>query len=261
MNSKGSEYMIQRCSEKHREMLMEYLYQDKVTNVFLIGDIINFGFNNDFQTVFMDFETEIKTVYLIYRSNLAISSRMNRIDMDFIEKVVEEYQITTINGKKELMEQVVLKDFIKEDCSIAKLDCLSNYANDKQVQRLTIDRLQEAFQQIVKIFPLTKIDGLLHALNTNTGRVFVYYVNGEIVSFASSTAECDDLAMIVRVGTLQEHRGYGYATKVVSALVQSLLSEGKTPVLFFSDPLASKIYYKIGFKDVGEYTIQRKDMV
>lgn len=261
MINKGSEYMIIRCSEKHREMLMEYLYQDKITNLFLIGDIINFGFNNDFQTVFMDFETEIKTIYLIYRSNLVISSKVNKVDVNFIEKIVDEYQIMVINGAKVVMDQVKLPKFKPENCTIAKLDCLSNYVNDRQIERLTIDRLQEVFQQILKVFPLTQIDSLSHQLKTNTGRTFLYYVENEIVSFASSTAECDDLAMIVMVGTLKEHRGFGYATKVVSALVQSLLSEGKTPVLFFSDSLAGKIYHKIGFKDVGKYTIQRKDVV
>lgn len=46
--------MMIRCSEKHRQECLAYLRQNPSLNLFLIGDIENYGFNQGFQTVFID---------------------------------------------------------------------------------------------------------------------------------------------------------------------------------------------------------------
>ena len=45
--------MMIRCSEKHRQECLAYLRQNPSLNLFLIGDIENYGFNQGFQTVFI----------------------------------------------------------------------------------------------------------------------------------------------------------------------------------------------------------------
>lgn len=56
--------MIQ-CTEKDREMLFSCLKEEAVYNTFLLADIEDFGFEEEFQTVFAEVENgECIGVYL-----------------------------------------------------------------------------------------------------------------------------------------------------------------------------------------------------
>ena len=48
--------MIQ-CTEKDREMLISCLKEEAAYNTFLLADIEDFGFEEEFQTVFAEVET------------------------------------------------------------------------------------------------------------------------------------------------------------------------------------------------------------
>ena len=48
--------MVIQCKEKDREMLLSFLKQEAVYNTFLIADIEDFGFEEEFQTVFAEVE-------------------------------------------------------------------------------------------------------------------------------------------------------------------------------------------------------------
>ncbi|CCP24134.1 GNAT family N-acetyltransferase [Mycoplasmopsis cynos] len=63
--------------------------------------------------------------------------------------------------------------------------------------------------------------------------------------------------MIGGVFTLNEHRGKGYANDCVLSLCLKLLNQNITPVLFFDNPIAGKMYYKIGFKDYSELFVTK----
>ena len=53
--------MVRECTEKDKEWLLAYLKEEAVYNTFLLADIEDFGFEESFQTVYMDEEQgEIK---------------------------------------------------------------------------------------------------------------------------------------------------------------------------------------------------------
>lgn len=81
--------------------------------------------------------------------------------------------------------------------------------------------------------------------------------DGIIVSSALTNAETADLAMIGGVWTPPEHRGQGLARATVSALCQRLLQAGKTPVLYWDNPSAGKVYGTLGFKPIGQWRAVR----
>ena len=58
--------MMIRCSEKHRQECLAYLRQNPSLNLFLIGDIENYGFNQGFQTVFIDKDEFVHGIYLVF---------------------------------------------------------------------------------------------------------------------------------------------------------------------------------------------------
>ena len=91
-----------------------------------------------------------------------------------------------------------------------------------------------------------------------TGRTYIIRnEEGVMVSSASSTAENSQSAMIVSVGTRPGYEKRGYATRCLEKLCSDLLAEGKTLCLFYDNPEAGNIYKRIGFKDIGMWSLVR----
>ncbi len=88
-------------------------------------------------------------------------------------------------------------------------------------------------------------------------RTYVAEVKGHLVAGASTSAESYDAAMIGGVWTLPHERDHGYSTAVVAALSAELLAEGRRPYLFYleDNAPASRVYKKIGFQDIGHWTV------
>ena len=75
---------------------------------------------------------------------------------------------------------------------------------------------------------------------------------------AKSTAENKTHAIIVGVGTHPQFRNKGYATKCISKICGELLNENKIPCLFYDNEEAGKIYKKLGFIKIGNWSICSK---
>lgn len=250
--------MILRCSEKHKDMCLEYLYRDKVRNLFIIGDIINYGFEADFQTVFIDVDNEIHTVYLVYRANLIVASYDNIIDNAFIEKVLNEYGIKSVCGTVDLVNKIKLDGFKNEDCFLAKMEKVKNEIDTSAVKELSVNDIDSFLDVRSLVFNIKEKEAIESDLINKAGRSFYIKDDNRIVSIASSTAECEGLAMIIGVATIEKYRNQGYATKVVNKLCSELLEEGKTPCLFYNSASAGSIYKALGFEDVGTWALRRK---
>lgn len=84
------------------------------------------------------------------------------------------------------------------------------------------------------------------------------FLDGCMVSTASTSAENSESAMIVGVATVEGLRGRGYASAVVSALCRDCFGRGKKYLcLFYDNPVAGRIYNRIGFQELGEYGMLR----
>jgi predicted GNAT family acetyltransferase len=90
-----------------------------------------------------------------------------------------------------------------------------------------------------------------------TLRTYVAEAKGRLVAGASTSAESTNAAMIGGVWTLPDERDHGYSTAVVSALCADLLAEGRCPYLFYleDNAPAARVYKKIGFRDIGYWTV------
>ncbi len=76
-----------------------------------------------------------------------------------------------------------------------------------------------------------------------------------IVSCALMNSEGSEAGMIGGVFTLPDARGKGYAEACVSAISQDLQNAGKVPTLFYENPIAGRIYSRIGFERVGHWKL------
>lgn len=86
-------------------------------------------------------------------------------------------------------------------------------------------------------------------------RMYVWTVDGNIVSMAGCARESRNAIVINAVFTPEEQQRKGYAQTLVAALSSKLLSEGKRFCCLFTnadDPGPNKLYQKIGYRRVAE---------
>ncbi len=203
--------MIIKCTKQHYKVLMDYLNQDKVSNLFIIGDIDNYGFNSDFQHIYIDEEDDkIVTVYLIYHDSLVISSFDKEVDNAFIDYLINEYDIKIISGLKGVIDQIEIEDKQQENCYFAKMITPNDMVDTSMVRYAKYDQLPliAKTHKIVFNNDRDELPSLQSAFSSKSGRQAAIFIDNQAVSVASSTAECDGLAMIVGVGTLPEYRNH-----------------------------------------------------
>ena len=98
--------MLKKCSEQDRKRLTEYLYQNPVLNLFIIGDLYNYGFDSDIQDLYIDEDYQgIHGLVLRYRNSILVQSYEGRTYPEFVAELVERHQITHINGEASLVAQ------------------------------------------------------------------------------------------------------------------------------------------------------------
>lgn len=75
-------------------------------------------------------------------------------------------------------------------------------------------------------------------------------------------SEGTDAGLIGGVFTLPDARGKGYASACTAALCRDLQSRGKMPHLFYENPIAGRVYRKLGFEQIDQwgvlYLVNRK---
>lgn len=98
---------------------------------------------------------------------------------------------------------------------------------------------------------------LRQAIETNTGRTYYIEKDGVIIASASTSAENSLSAMVVGVCTHPNYRGNGYASLILQKMIQDFTKESRTLCLFYNNPAAGRIYKRLGFKDIGMWTMYR----
>lgn len=253
--------MIKKCINEDARKLLDYLYLDKVMNLFAIGDILNFGVDSETMDVWVDENDKgIKTIYLKYLSNMVISSNSDEVDNDFVAKLIEEYGHMNFNGKTSVLSKVNFPDtYVRKPCYFASIENVNEQFlnNNEDIRRIGLDEAKAYHLVQTSIFgDHLKFEDIKNNLeHPKSARYYALYKDGNIVSIGASTAECEGLAMIVSVGTIENERKKGYASKLVAKLSDDLLKENKISCLFYNNPDAASVYMKIGYKKVGEFTI------
>jgi ribosomal protein S18 acetylase RimI-like enzyme len=79
--------------------------------------------------------------------------------------------------------------------------------------------------------------------------------NGALVAIGGVRLHLNGYREITTVGTLPEHTGRGYATALVSALVQRIRNDGEQPFLTVgvANARASEIYRRLGFRERAQF--------
>lgn len=259
--------MIRKLTENDRKIILDYLYQDPSLNIFIIGDIENFGFETDFQTIYGEFiDNTIKSVILFYRENVIYYSHLTEFNHDYLE-IMKSHNFSFISGAKRLVDLIRphYSHLVYKPMYFAEARQLENYDDYSDIDIKIMSNEKEAaelYDLLVTIseFSIDRqtkeefIDNKMASINT--GPTYLLYIDNIVVSTVATTAETTKSAMVVGVATHPNYRKKGYASKLMTALMEDYFNNiDKYLCLFYDNPKAGAIYRRLGFKDIDKWVM------
>lgn len=260
--------MIRKLQETDRQQTMQFVSQKPAENVFIIGDIEGYGFHSTIQTLWGDFndQGDLRAVLLKYNENFIIYAPEDFDAKGLANIINTDSSFSYLSGIEEMVNK--LTPYItaqpKKPRVLYYAKCETAEFLPTIPKGITIEKGRakdaEAIIEKMKAIPefATGNYSVKHkqvSLEKGLARAFFIKEQGIIISSASSTAENSQSAMIVGVGTLPEHQKRGLATYCMSMLCRELLAENKMLCLFYDNPSAGAIYKRIGFLDIGKWSM------
>ncbi|MGG3562483.1 GNAT family N-acetyltransferase [Neobacillus rhizosphaerae] len=262
--------MIRKLTKNDEEQVLTFLRVEPSINLFILGDIEAFGFETDFQELWgeFDYNGRMKAVLLrFYQSFIPYAN--GEFDVSGFVSIIKSYsQPIFLSGKSDIVEK--FEQF--EDLSLGEKQ-ITYFAECRSDSHLNLNTVELEIKQAglddvdqiidlrstIKEFRIRSDarDMLVKSMETNTARTYYTEGNGVITSCVSTTAENSHSAMIVGVCTRNDFRRKGLATAIMKKLFKDVLAEGKVLCLFYDNPEAGRIYKKLGFKDIGMWTMHR----
>lgn len=253
--------MITKLNSKHHQKVMEYLKKEPEFNLFIIGDIERYGYDNYFLNIWADVNKkgEIQGVLLKYFEFLIFYGD-KKFDIEGFYKLINKMNYSEISGKSECVSQLakVLRLNQSRHVHFCKLESprfLVDNSVDAKIKKIkfgNINKIVKLYDYIDE-FENTSADSIRNGLKT--GRGYCIEIDRQVVAMAKSTSENKTHAMIVGVGTHPNYRKKGLATKCTMKICSELLRENKIPCLFYDNEEAGKIYKRLGFEDIGYWSI------
>lgn len=257
--------MIRLLKEEDKTPLLNYLYQECEFNIFPIGDIEAFGFNEPFQTVYGEFDQEGNyiSILLFYRENVIYYTHLESFNDEYL-KILDKHEFHFMGGKESLLELIYphLKNFTKKSMHFCSINTLEKRVDTRQsILELSSEKdFEDLYELLVEIeefgvkkqskntFVSNKLKGL------EMSKTVGIYKDNILVASAATTAETTKSAMVVGVASKEGYRNKGYASDLVIYLANHfILDKQKSLSLFYDNPKAGSIYHKIGFIDIGKW--------
>lgn len=258
--------MIRKLIQADDARVMPYLRRESSLNLFIIGDLENYGYDSEFQTLWGEFDAQgqPKAVLLRYFDSLVFYADSADFDLaGFLAIVRGLPAVRVMSGKKELMDLFAPHLQLKKArntyfAELTSLTCPTGTGGER-VRRAGLDDLERLveLQQTIREFAdiPTNMESLRKTVESGSGRFYFVADGPNIVASASTTAENSLSAMVVGVCTHPDYRRQGLATLCTTRLCQDILAEGKRLCLFYNNPEAGKIYKRMGFLDIGLWTM------
>jgi predicted GNAT family acetyltransferase len=257
--------MIRRLEGRDHEECLRLLKRESAENVFIIGDIEAYGYDQEFQQVWGEFNehNELMAVLLKYRENYIPYAKTEEFDARGFAQIMEANgHFTFLSGLERCTAKIepYLPYKLKRRRTFyyAKCAALNEDANnmDTSEVRLAVPDDAKRLVDLLKAIPefsdsIISEENKRESLESGVARTFYIERDDRFVSTASTTAENSLSAMVVGVGTHPDYKRQGMASACMVALCEELLGEGKELCLFYDNPDAGTIYKKLGFEDIG----------
>ncbi|PGD95334.1 GNAT family N-acetyltransferase [Bacillus wiedmannii] len=257
--------MMRKLTKKDHKQVFSFLKEEAALNLFIIGDIEAFGYDTDFQELWGVFKEDgtLQSILLRFHDAFIPYSKEAFVTSDY-ETLLSSYMPLKLSGKSTFETSPAIQLGAKSDMYFC--ECLNgNSLPDTPIHETIklasiddVDRIMQLRSSIDEFSTANESEKILRqALETNTGRTYYIEKDGVIIASASTSAENSLSAMVVGVCTHPNYRGNGYASLILQKMIQDFTKEGRTLCLFYNNPAAGRIYKRLGFNDIGMWTMYR----
>ncbi|MGL4818447.1 MAG: GNAT family N-acetyltransferase [Bacilli bacterium] len=268
--------MIHRCKEVDRSELMNYLQDESSFNLFFIGNIEQFGFDSSVFDVWMTrSDGRIEAVMLRYLNNYVFYTKETEVDISPFRSIIgNDPNATFLSGKPScvgaLHDALGADTIVRETyfCELQRMDELRLSDGSIEVKKATGDdahRIVELLLSIEEFHDTNSTnrsdDAVLRMrqkIEGGSDRVYFVEEDGTVVSVVQTAAENSMSAMIIGVATHAQARGRGLMSAALTQLCQDVLSDGKSLCLFYDNEAAGCVYHRLGFQQLGMWTMMVK---
>jgi uncharacterized protein len=261
--------MIRVLTHIDDKQCQRLIQEQPAENLFIIGDIEAFGYEQDFQTIWGDFDENgnMRGILLKYRENFIPYSSGEFDAKGFADIINGCDDFKFLSGLKEITLKV--EPFLthqyqsKRQLYYAKLDNTDSLSKEDltHIKKASLEDLPKLVELLNKISEFSggnfTVENRRHGMEKGVSRSYFIEDDSVFVSSASTTAENTKSAMIVAVCTHPDHKKKGYATQCMTKLCRDVLNEGKELCLFYDNPEAGRIYKNIGFEDIGYWMMYK----
>jgi hypothetical protein len=268
--------MMRLLCEADREALMRYVCVEPAFNLFIIGDVENYGLSGTHVDVAVCTRDDVCTndeawdsIVLRYGASFVVYARQEDFDAKSVSQYIASHHFETISGKADIVSRLIpyFPDIAPRMTILSRCDRIEGQAKMPAFAKLRRIRPEES-GDIVTLFcrieefrshyvGREELQRSEIATNLATNGMGIgAFVGGELVCYAQTTARNSQSAMVVGVCTLPEYRQRGLASAVMTKLCRESFAQGLSFLcLFYDNPAAGRIYTHIGFAPVGEYML------
>ncbi|MFG6149672.1 GNAT family N-acetyltransferase [Halobacillus sp. B23F22_1] len=258
--------MIRKLTDIDDPACQRLLAEKPAENLFIIGDIENFGYDQDFQKLWGEFndQQELHAILLKYHNNYITYASQPFNAKGFAEVVNKDPEFMQLSGLQSVTEQILpyIEHTPKKTRSLFYAKCdhkekLELNLNTSNVQLAAVEdvpRIIELQDQIPEFEQdNSRESSMIKGIEGRSSRIYYIEESEQMISSASTTAENTMSAMVVGVCTHPDFKRRGYASACMKKLCEDLLDEGKMLCLFYDNPEAGSIYKRLGFEDIGKW--------
>ncbi|MED1864878.1 GNAT family N-acetyltransferase [Fictibacillus nanhaiensis] len=251
-------------NQNDHENVMRLLSKKPAENLFTLWGIESYGYEAAIQTLWGQFDSndELIAVLCKYKNKYTPywETECNmQIFADIINADINEKQVNGIERITKEIEPYITDGYNKrESYYYAKCDPTSNHNHSDLVRCLKeeeVPQLISFYQEVPEFKREYNPESFIDQMNNGWSRIFVIEEDDQLISSASTVCETSVSAMVSGVCTLPEKKGKGLASLCVEHLMHNLFQENKTLTLFYDNPEAGRIYKRLGFEDIGKWTI------
>jgi len=236
--------MIRLADKSDLNNIIKFVHRDFARNYFIALSLIK-GYK-DFKTIYLEEGRGI--LFLRHSGNLQFVN-YGQASVNAFKTIIDNLSFNTLIGPKSMCVNLGLK-VKKEGALIASLhkDDFNIKGSNDQVEPLLSDDMDEVenlYSQIFSGYPKAVYmrDKLL------SQRGIGYKITDEkIVSVAQSDFNC----LIVGVATHPDHQYKGLAYQCMVSLIKEMFLTEKEVFLQYDNPLAGKLYDKLGFTTIDQ---------
>lgn len=262
---------MRRCTEADRQDILAYIAAEPEINLFIYGDVETVGVDKPPVQVWVQPGTSgWDFLILQYFDSYILYSRNPDYNAAAAAAFLRERKVQGISGKQELLDRLA-PYFPGKSCKLTYMSRCNTvdpaFAAQSPAGIMVRELGPEDLDQTLALLRgIEEFADSYHGEDREReelaqcwkcgGMMVGAFKEGRLVSTAQTTAASSRSAMVVGVATCPEERGHGYASAVVAELCRRSFAQGREFLcLFYDNPAAGRIYHRIGFSEVGGWSM------